>query len=194
MKFLKRLCGVEELEKNVKKDMEQMEKNLKTSWNWINYLHELEQDNKTKIKQLTTENEELKELMKNRSLLMNEPAREPKKAKEEAEVPELKKEKMMKEPDLNLKNIDISGIGKKEAFILQILYQLACFDSSSSITTSKIFDNLPYKITKRGLRKKMYKLEEQGAIGSARYGNSRRWFLDMGKLAKLKKFLSARAV
>lgn len=194
MGFFGRLAGVDKLEKKVDKEITQLEKNLKTSWNWINYLHELEQDNKTKIKQLMKENEELKELIKERPVLNSpEPMKEKKEkktVKEKEEVPEPVKEKTN---PLNLKKIDISGIGKKEAYILQILYQLACFDASSSIETGKIYDNLPYNITKRGLRKKLYKLQEQSAINSVMYGNSRRWFLDMNKLAKLKQFLSQRA-
>jgi hypothetical protein len=46
-----------------------MEGNLKTSWNWINYLHELEQDNKQKIKNLIEENKELKELIKGKNTI-----------------------------------------------------------------------------------------------------------------------------
>lgn len=195
MGFFKRMLGVEKLEKKVKKEIEHLEKNLKTSWNWINYLHELEQDNKSKIKQLMQENEELKELIKERNLkAIKEPTKEAKKGKEEKK--EKKKVPEQKKPansNLNLKKVDISGIGKKESYVIQILYQLACFDSSSSITTTKVFENLPYKITKRGLRKKLYKLEEKGIIGSMMYGNSRRWFLEMNKLAKLKQFLARRA-
>ncbi|MBN1923180.1 MAG: hypothetical protein JW791_00275 [Nanoarchaeota archaeon] len=197
MGFLKRILGVEELENNVNKEFSQIKQNLKTSWNWINYLHELEQGNRAEIKRLTAENSELKELLKEGNRTIQEPVK-PASSEEKKEKPNKEpKAAEAKEPvksELTFKNIDISGIGKKEAFVLQILYQLACFDDSSSIETGKIFNNLPYTITKRGLRKKLYKLQEQGIIDSVMYGNTRKWFLDMNKLAKLKQFLARRAV
>ncbi len=189
MSFFKRLLGVEDLEKSVGKELEQIKQNLKTSWNWINYLHELEQGNRAEIKKIKSENAELKELLKDRNQIITEPSNSKQVIKDKIKVPD---EKKVIKSDLKFKNIDISGIGKKEAFVLQILYQLACFDASSSIETAKVFDNLPYSITKRGLRKKLYKLQEQGIIDSVMYGNSRKWYLDMNKLAKLKQFLAIR--
>jgi len=223
MSFIKKVLGIEQLEIKLDKNLKNMEGNLKTSWNWINYLHELEQDNKQKIKKLIDENKELKELIKEKNsvlvpeqavkkeappaitkpllnksepkiavkeLNLAEPVAEPKEAIINPELPIQGGETKDK---LTFKNIDISGLGKKEAYILQILYQLACFDASSSIETPRIFENLPYNITIRGLRKKMYKLQEQGVVNSVMVGNSRRWFLDMNKLSKLKEFLAARA-
>ncbi|MFA5303461.1 MAG: hypothetical protein WC393_02905 [Candidatus Nanoarchaeia archaeon] len=219
MSFLKKVLGIEQLESKVDKSLKNMEGNLKTSWNWINYLHELEQDNKQKIKKLIDENKELKELIKEKNTIVvpeqiaNKEASQmhhkhvlnevkskithEQAAKEELEG-ELIEEKGIEasadtKEKLTFKNIDISGLGKKDAYILQILYQLACFDASSSIETPKIFENLPYSITLRGLRKKMYKLQEQGVVNSVMVGNSRRWFLDMNKLSKLKEFLASRA-
>lgn len=210
MGFIKKVLGIEELESNVNKKLNTMEGNLKTSWNWISYLHELEQDNKQKIKNLIEENKELKELIKEKNtVLVPEQSYEKKELKiaqksilnENAEgieessikIAEPIAAKSGSESEIAFKNIDISGIGKNEAFILQILYQMACFDASSSIETPRIHDNLPYNITIRGLRKKMYKLEEQGIVSSVMIGNSRRWFLDMGKISKLKEFLKAKA-
>jgi hypothetical protein len=219
MSFLKKVLGIEQLESKVDKSLKNMEGNLKTSWNWINYLHELEQDNKQKIKKLIDENKELKELIKekNTAIVPEQIAKKeasqmlqksvlnelkPKIAHEQAAKKEIEGE-LIEEKSINssvdtkekltFKNIDISGLGKKDAYILQILYQLACFDASSSIETPKIFENLPYSITLRGLRKKMYKLQEQGVVNSVMVGNSRRWFLDMNKLSKLKEFLASRA-
>ena len=191
MGFFDKLFGVEKLEKKIKKDISQIEQNLKTSWNWINYLHELEQENRKKINHLIEENNQLKELVKNKGpVIMPEiRAKTPVKA-EKKHVPE---RKAKKDSAIKLKEMDIRGIGKKEAFILQILYQLACFDSSSSISTTKIHENLPYNITQRGLRKKLTKLMEQGIINSIPYGNRKRWFLDMSKLNKLKQFLSLKS-
>ncbi|MDD4352923.1 MAG: hypothetical protein PHN56_00545 [Candidatus Nanoarchaeia archaeon] len=221
MSFIKKVLGITELENKVDKSLKNMEGNLKTSWNWINYLHEMEQDNKQKIKKLLDENKELKELIKEKnsvlvpeqiiqkeaSKIMQKPMQseikainsseelileEPNEDSAELSEPISENEPIQKEK-LTFKNIDISGLGKKEAYILQILYQMACFDASSSIETPKIFENLPYTITIRGLRKKMYKLQEQGVVNSVMVGNSRRWFLDMNKLSKLKEFLASRA-
>lgn len=183
MGFFKRLLGVERLENKTERELEQIKKNLKTSWSWVNYLHELEQENRTRIKKLEDENAELKELVKKDAVIEVPQKKEVKKAQK---VPKQKKS------DLSFKEIDISGVGKKEAYVLQILYQLACFDGSSSIKTSDIFSHLPYQITNRGLRKKLYKLEEQGLINSVKYGNTRKWFLYMDKLSKLKQFLVQR--
>jgi hypothetical protein len=221
MGFLKKVLGIERIEEKVDKSIKHMEGNLKTSWNWINYLHELEQDNKQKIKKLIDENKELKELIKGNNTILvpeqivnkeehklaNKPVLNESKGKninkslnlnKTAEELEEQKEKILnndlvEHEKLTFKNIDISGLGKKDAYILQILYQLACFDASSSIETPKVFGNLPYTITLRGLRKKMYKLQTQGVVNSVKVGNSRRWFLDMNKLSKLKEFLSLRA-
>ena len=221
MGFIKKVLGIEQIEEKVDKSLKNMEGNLKTSWNWINYLHELEQDNKQKIKKLIEENKELKELIKEKNTVIVPEQVQKKEAsqvmvkpvlnelKPKTETEELDLEEPEEEPDekqentqtisneseqkLTFKNIDISGLGKKEAYILQILYQLACFDASSSIETPRIFENLPYAITIRGLRKKMYKLQEQGVVNSVMVGNSRRWFLDMNKLSKLKEFLASRA-
>jgi hypothetical protein len=218
MGFLKKVLGIEQIEIKVDKSLKNMEGNLKTSWNWINYLHELEQDNKQKIKKLIDENKELKELIKEKNTILVPEQIAKKEATQMSQIlqkPALNqiKSKIAQEPlnieepiqaqgiiepsdikeKLTFKNIDISGLGKKEAYILQILYQLACFDASSSIETPKIFENLPYSITIRGLRKKMYKLQDQGVVNSVMVGNSRKWFLDMNKLSKLKEFLASRA-
>jgi hypothetical protein len=212
MGIIKKILGIEELEKKVNDNLKNMEGNLKTSWNWINYLHELEQDNKQKIKSLIDENKELKELIKGKNTILvpeqeekAEPLAKPQlnktnsqqaiKALNEQEITEKTQENISEktETGLTFKNIDISGLGKNDAYILQILYQMACFDASSSIETPRIYENLPYAITERGLRKKMYKLQEQGIVSSVMVGNTRRWFLDMNKLSRLKQFLAEKA-
>ncbi len=193
MGFLEKLFGIDKIHKRLDSELYDLRKNLKTSWNWINYLHELEQDNKAKIKQLMEENKELKELIKELSLRKEEHNKVEVKEEQSVAEPVPAKEEVKERSDIAFKEVDVNGIGKKEVYILQILYQLACFDSSSSIETSKIYENLPYSITKRGLRKKLYKLQEKGIISSVSYGNSKRWYLDMGKLAKLKEFLAKRA-
>jgi len=209
MGIIKKILGIEELEKKVNDNLKNMEGNLKTSWNWINYLHELEQDNKQKIKNLIEENKELKELIKGKNTILvpeqeekTEPLTKPQLNKTTSEQavevlnPQAQQEKIQEiseQTGLTFKNIDISGLGKNDAFILQILYQMACFDASSSIETPRIYENLPYSITERGLRKKMYKLQEQGIVSSVMVGNARRWFLDMNKLSRLKQFLAEKA-
>lgn len=208
MGFLRKILGIEDFEKKkneeveqLKKEFEQVKSNLKTSWNWINYLHELEQDNRSRIKKIDDQGLELKELIKSELSIKNRikeavPLQAAEIIKERVNedtkksklVPEQKKEEPL------MKEMDIKGIGKNEAYLLQILYRMACFDGSSSVETGKIFENLPYQITVRGLRKKLYKLQQQGIINSIMYGNTRRWYLDMEKLAKLKKFLTEKAV
>ncbi|MDD5500018.1 MAG: hypothetical protein PHT91_04055 [Candidatus Nanoarchaeia archaeon] len=206
MGIIKRVLGIEELESKFEKSIKTMQGSIKTSWNWITYLHELEQDNKQKIKKLIEENKELKEIIKEKNTPIVPEQKNSKeyaktlqkttlnenKAKKE-EITEQKAEPALLKEELTFKKIDISGLGKKEAYILQILYQMACFDASSSIETPRIHENLPYTITIRGLRKKMYKLQEQGVLNSVMVGNSRKWFLDMNKLSKLKEFLTLRA-
>jgi len=200
MGLLKKILGIDNLKQEMDKGFTEVEQKLKTSWNWINYLHELEQENKSTIEQLKKENTQLKELMKDKTEILQVPHKEVPVKKQEQKFEEQEEEPMQEEPiaqkadsNIKLKKIDISGIGQKEAYILQILYQLACFDQSSSIRTSKIHENLPYNITTRGLRKKLYKLQEQGIINSVMYGNTRKWFLDMNKITKVKQFLAKKA-
>ncbi|VVB74964.1 Uncharacterised protein [Candidatus Tiddalikarchaeum anstoanum] len=215
MGFLKKILGIENLEKKTEDELDQVKKNMKTSWSWVNYLHELEQDNRSRIKKLEDENSELKELFKaeierlsniqvsqntgikvqEKHIKLNEDKEKSKTVPEQEEEDEDdEKEELLDKKGLPLKELDIQGIGKKEAYLLQILYQMACFDGSSSLETGKIFEHLPYQITVRGLRKKLYKLQQQGIIKSVMYGNTRKWYLDMEKLAKLKQFLTERAV
>lgn len=204
MGFLKKFLGIDKFEEETIKKFEQVDNALKTSWNWVNYLHELEQDNKSKIKQLIKENEQLKELVKTNRLQNYNDVKVPEPNslntiqkqeikhkiinKEAIKVKEGIKEKV--KSGVEFKKIDISGIGQKEAYIIQLLYQLACFDQSSSIRTSKIHSNLPYKISSRGLRKKLYKLDSQGIVSSIVMGNTRKWFLNMDKMTKLKELIS----
>ncbi len=198
MGIIKKILGIKDLEEKYDKKLHdydtkigKIREYLKTSWSWVNYLHELEQDNKKRIEHIEGENKELKSLIKeiNEKRKLTKDIKE--KVKEEAEKPEPESEPEL-ENEIELKKIDIRGLGKKEAFILQILYKMASFDVISSLSTSGVYKNLPYDISKRGLRKKLYKLEELGLISSIKRGRARKWYLDMVKLEKLKSFLKTR--
>jgi hypothetical protein len=73
-----------------------------------------------------------------------------------------------------------------DLMILQILHDNACFDSSSAITTGKIYENVPFTITKRGLRKKLMNLLRKGLIGTVKRGNERHWHIKTGKISDVK--------
>ncbi len=81
-------------------------------------------------------------------------------------------------------------VGDKDKILLQILHQNAAIDETNSIPTKRIFDNLPFNITQRGLRKKLTSLESQGIISSKKEGKKRSWHVKTGELARVKELLT----
>jgi hypothetical protein len=66
---------------------------------------------------------------------------------------------------------------KIESMIIEILKQNKSFDESSAIPTSKIQQFLPFKITERGLRKKLEKMQIEGVISGLKMKKTKYWFL-----------------
>ena len=83
-------------------------------------------------------------------------------------------------------------IADNELTILQILYDNASFESPSAISTSDIYQNVPFTITKRGLRKKLMAMLKKGLIRSVKRRNERYWHITTGKLADVKKAIKIR--
>ena len=100
--------------------------------------------------------------------------------------PEIIAEKVINPPIKEIK------INKNDDILLQVLHQNAAFDPSSALSTAFIYENLPFSITKRGLRKKLNSLVEKDLIGSKKDGNDRKWFVKTGKISQVKSIIKAR--
>lgn len=79
------------------------------------------------------------------------------------------------------------SLPKSDALLVQILHNNAAFDRGTSLTTKEIYDNIPYKISERGLRKKLMSLESIGLVTSKKEGNTRSWYISVGNIGKVKK-------
>ncbi len=86
---------------------------------------------------------------------------------------------------------EIERIAKVEdRFIFQILHNLAAFSEDTAIETTRIYENIPFLITLRGLRKKLEQLEREGVLRSFKRGNKRFWYIREGKIDEVKEVLA----
>jgi hypothetical protein len=81
-------------------------------------------------------------------------------------------------------------VGNKDKIILQILHQNAAFEANSAVSTSKIYSNLTFNITQRGLRKKLDALQKSGLISGTKEGKSCNWFVRTGELSTVKELIA----
>jgi hypothetical protein len=72
------------------------------------------------------------------------------------------------------------------------MHQNAAFDTPNAVTTAQIYDNLPFPITKRGLRKKLVGLSKQGVLMTFKRANERYWHISTGKLSSVKQAIKAK--
>ncbi len=79
-----------------------------------------------------------------------------------------------------------------DVVVLQIMHQNAAFDTQNAVTTARIYDNLPFPITKRGLRKKLISLTKHGVLMTFKRANERYWHISTGKLASVKEVISSK--
>ncbi len=79
-----------------------------------------------------------------------------------------------------------------DVVVLQIMHQNAAFDTLNAVTTAQIYDNLPFPITKRGLRKKLISLTKHGVLMTFKRANERYWHISTGKLASVKEAISSK--
>ncbi|MCW1301176.1 MAG: hypothetical protein QW507_02715 [Candidatus Nanoarchaeia archaeon] len=78
----------------------------------------------------------------------------------------------------------------EEKFLLQIFHNLAAFSQETAIETGRIYRNIPFLITIRGLRKKLEQMESRGILKSFRSGNRRYWYISEGKIEEVKSIIT----
>jgi len=78
----------------------------------------------------------------------------------------------------------------EDKFIFQVLHNLAAFSEDTAIETTKIYRNIPFLITLRGLRKKLEQLEKNGLLKSYKKGNKRFWYIREGKISEVQEVLA----
>ncbi|MCW1309297.1 MAG: hypothetical protein QXP04_01245 [Candidatus Nanoarchaeia archaeon] len=64
-----------------------------------------------------------------------------------------------------------------ENLVIEILKQNNSFDENTAIPTTKVLSFLPFKMTERGLRKKLEKMHIDGLISSFKRKNMKYWYL-----------------
>ncbi len=163
--MFKRLFGIHKIEKKI----DGFTDSLVRSWGWIKHLNNITELYEERIKRLEQSNIQLIELTSQLIGSMEE---------EEYEEVEEQKQQLVSSR-IELPNKDIA--------LMQILYQYAAFDRNNAVSTQEVYNNLTYKITERGLRKKLMSLIQSGLINSIKKGNTRHWFINTGSLAKIKK-------
>ncbi|HLE06012.1 MAG TPA: hypothetical protein VI790_01555 [Candidatus Nanoarchaeia archaeon] len=183
--MFKKLLGINRLERNFKV----VGTSLNRSWEWINHLNKANQTYEDRISRLEKSNMHLLEVTKE---LLNR--------FQEAETEEVTSQtQYIEEPvqapvsmpvsaPVNMMSADVS-LADKDLFLLQLMYQYAAFNRENAVETNVLFENLTYKITPRGLRKKLEGLSNGGLLASVKKGNSRFWFLNPGAMSKVKKAL-----
>jgi hypothetical protein len=176
--MIKRILGITKLEDFFKNLSDKMGNH----WEHTKNLYDLHEENKVRISQLE------KDLIR-KSAVLTEMMQEVLSRLEGAADRDIR-EYIIGEPE---KGEEISiEILDNDLTILQIMYDNASFDSNSAITTAKIFENVPFTITQRGLRKKLMGLLKKGVIGTVKRGNERHWHIKTGKISDVKKAILAK--
>lgn len=164
--MIKRLLGIHEIERSVR-ELRQL---LSHSWGHTRNLYSLGHENRQKIKELERK---LDERTKRILLLLEELLNQLEEhSQEEVKVVETRPQRV--------------ETSEKDNVILQILHQNAAFSREGALSTQFIYNNLPFSITQRGLRKKLYALERMGLIARTREGKENKWYIRTGKLAEVK--------
>lgn len=86
----------------------------------------------------------------------------------------------------------IYNLAKNDDILLRILHERASFSSNSAIPTKELFNNLPFAITMRGLRKKLMSLQKEGLVSTTKISNERRWYIKTGSISKVKSLIRQR--
>ncbi len=194
--MIKRLLGIKDLERNLKqlklfmRNYSAHTKNLYKSVYFHHHkLNNLEQ-NYVKIEQLDKKMNsilsfiekivERLEVLEEANYAVEMPAGQEETKQEEVLLEE--KQGIIEKPDI--------FVGDREKIILQILHQNAAINRENAISTTKIYENLPFNITQRGLRKKLDSLERTGIITGIKEGKSRNWYIRTGELARVKEVIA----
>jgi predicted transcriptional regulator with HTH domain len=165
MRFLDRLLGID----RIKRRIWQLRTSTLVSWEWIRCLYRNQLRYGERIAKLEESNRRILNLLEKVMLKLDE-------------ISTAKPKEVAVEP-MKLE------MTRKDATLLRILHQYAAFDAESSISTNEIYKNLPFALTKRGLRKRLMNLQLLGLISSIRKGNVKYWHLSEGRIAKIKKVI-----
>lgn len=183
--MFKKLLGINRLERNFKV----VGSSLNRSWEWINHLNKTNQTYEDRISRLEKSNMQLLEVTKELLARFQESeAEEPVSQVQYVEEPVQAPVNVPVSAPVNMMSADVS-LADKDLFLLQLMYQYAAFNRENAVETNTLFENLTYKITPRGLRKKLEGLSNGGLLSSVKKGNSRFWFLNPGAMSKVKKAL-----
>jgi len=184
--MFKRLLGIQKLEKNFKV----VGDSLNRSWKWINHFNQTNSHIEDRIVKLEQSNLQLIEVTRE---LMGQLQKQQEQVDIQAQS--VVEEQVIVEAPQNViisRNDDAVNLPDKDLFLVKLVYQYAAFDKEHSVDTNTIYSNLPYKITPRGLRKKMNSLVDNGLLRTSKVGNTRYWYLNDGALGKVKKSLQAK--
>ena len=171
--MIKKVLGIRKLEEFFKNLSDKMGNH----WEHTKNLYEIQEENKLRIQQLE------KDLIRKSAMLtsMMEEVLSKLEGAADQDIREFVIGEIEEDEKTTIEILD------KDLTILQIMYDNACFDASSAITTAKVFGNIPFTITKRGLRKKLMNLLKKGIIGTIKRGNERHWHIKTGKISDVKK-------
>jgi len=177
--MFKRLLGIKKLEKNFKI----LGDSLNRSWQWIDSFNKNNSKYEERISRLEKSNTQLIEVTKELiNQLQSIDTQEPKELEEPIEEPA---------PVNVVPSSDKINLPDKDMYLVKLIHQYAAFDKESSIETNALFDNLTFKITRRGLRKKLGYLVDKELLRTFKKGNTRYWYLNSGALGKIKKALQS---
>jgi hypothetical protein len=156
---------------------------LNRSWEWINHFNDVNSVYEERISRVENTNKQLVDITKQLIKRM-----------EDLETSGVEVvEEVVEEIPRNLPIVSKSfSLPQKDLFLIELLYQYAAFNKENSIETGTLYDNLTYKITKRGLRKKLNSLVDNGILRTIKRGNSRFWYLNPGSLGKIKSALKSK--
>ncbi len=173
--MIKKLLGIRRLENNIGN----VHRLMGQHWGHTNALY----DSHNKLNQKVTELEQRFEQKTDKILgMIDSILRQLENGAEEKEAPVVIREEVAAPRQ----------VGKNDDILLKILHENAAFSDDASIVTTELYNNLPFSITMRGLRKKLSALEDNGLIASKKVGNERYWHIRTGSLSRVKGLLRAR--
>lgn len=175
--MLKRLFGIDKIEAMV----ERFRSDMHNHWGHTQNLYKMHELNSMEIEKLRQElNVKTSQLV----YIMNGLIDKIEKV-EDRDVREIV-------PEEGTKVLAQERFPESDFVILHIMHQGAAFDPSNAVNTAQIYDNLPFQITKRGLRKKLITLVKQGFVMTSKKSNERYWYISTGRLAAVKQMIAAK--
>jgi predicted HTH transcriptional regulator len=171
--MIKRLLGI----RNIEKFLKELSDKMGLHWGHTDNLYKLNKENRNRIEKIERElhkrTSDLKSIMEEVIYRLDKST--------DVGIREPEKEE--------IKEKEFVPVADSDVIVLQILHQKACFDENSAITTSDIYDNLPFSITQRGLRKKLRTLLKQGIVETFKSKNKRKWYIRTGRISDVKRVL-----